>query len=173
MGGSIGYIANDSGGEELMMKKWLVPLSTLVLLVFVQVAAFGAPSVTLKQAVESYNSGKYAQALSEFSQHAAATPNSPIVHYYLALCHQALNHRSQAKAEYEWVAQRGDPTLRAHAAKGLQVLAQSGRSHSSGPPIYGGTVPSAKPSNPGSAPPTGAATAQGKVKKIIEFWASW
>lgn len=115
------------------------------------------------QAVADYNAGRYAQALFEFNQYKATYPTYPLVHYYLALCHQAMNHIGEARAEFDWVAQHGDARLGGMARAGAQQL--SHLSTTSG----GSSAPSTT-----TAPEAAAQTkVAARVKKIIEFYADW
>jgi len=149
------------------MNRWLSPLAVAVLALTLLLPA-DAAGATVKQAVENYKAGKYGQALNEFTELANARPGEPMLHYYLALCHQALNHRTQAKAEYAFVSQRGDATLRAHAAKGLATLEQGRASRGAAAPAAA-TTASAPAVTASSQPANGP----GKVKKIIKFSATW
>lgn len=143
------------------MKKWKL-LSVAIALFAVQSEGLCAPK--FNDAVAEYKSGQYAKALKDFSVFKAASPNNALTRYYLALCHQALNHKSEAKAEYQWVSTYGDPTLRSHAAKGLaQLGAMSASSGLPTPAVTSTGGPTAKP----------AAQTPSKVKKVIEFWAVW
>lgn len=142
------------------MKRSLI-LATVFLL-----SALPAQSAsTFKQAVELYNAGKYAQALQEFNTWKAKSPNNALTRYYLALCHQAMNHKTEARAEYQWVSSYGDPTLKGHAAKGLAQLGAMSTSYSgaSSAPVVASGGQTAAP----------AAPAPSKVKKILEFYADW
>lgn len=147
------------------MKRWLI-FCTFSLWLASQPLGFCAP--TFKGAVEAYNSGKYAAALQDFKVFKASSPNNVLTRYYLALCHQAMNHTSEAREEYQFVSSYGDPTLKSHALKGLAQLG-SMRSSSSGTSVAmsgGYSGGSAKPTTP-------AAPAATKVKKIFEFYADW
>jgi uncharacterized protein YkwD len=84
-----------------------------------------AGPVSFQQAVSDYNAGKYSLALSEFESYKSAYPNYAQVHYYLALCHQSLNHVDKARAEYQWVAERASGSLKPLAAAGLAGLSKS------------------------------------------------
>lgn len=141
------------------MKKWLL-LSAVMLCLAAQSAGLCAPS--FKQAVADYNAGHYAQALSAFTAIKAASPNNALTRYYLALCNQAMNRKSEAKAEYQWVSTYGDPTLKSHAAKGLAQLGAT--SASSGMPTQVSS---------GGGPVKAAAAVPTKVKKVLKFWAVW
>jgi hypothetical protein len=87
-----------------------------------------------------------------------------MVHYYLALCKQAMGHLESAKAEYLWVTQNGDARLRGMAQAGVDQLSKV---RSSTPSSFAGTAPTAPTAS--SAPQIATA----KVKKIIEFYADW
>lgn len=144
--------------------KRLLLLSTAVFWLASQSAGICAPK--FGDAVNLYKSGNYSQALQDFTSIKAAYPNNALTHYYLALCHQALNHVTEAKTEYQWVSNYGDPTLKGHAAKGLAQLgtlrAQTGSV----------SIATASPVSSSAAGPP-AAGGPTKVKKIIEFYADW
>ncbi len=148
----------------------LLLTATLSSWLFIQSGALGAPANdAFLQAVDQYNKGQYRQALAGFNGLKTKYPNDTKVHYYLALCHQALNHVADARTEYQWVQSNGrDPALKAHAGKGLQVLSQmhsSGSSAANPSPSGGGQLP-------GGAGPVASGGAT-KVKKVIEFYADW
>lgn len=144
--------------------------NSLLLIALASLLAFQPGPVnaegTFKQAVADYNAGKYREALDAFNGFKAKYPDNALTHYYLALCHQALNHQSQAKAEYEWVSAKGDSTLKAHAAAGLKQI--SGLKMQVGSPSAS-VQPSQLP--PGNQP--AAAGGATKVKKVFEFYADW
>ncbi len=142
------------------MKKWLFLPSIVALIVGAQMAASAAP-VTFTQAVQDYSSGKFSLALREFSTIAQQYPSNALTHYYMALCHQALNHVSQAKLEYQFVLMSGDAKLKAHANRALTALSYSGASN----------VATASPALSGAGGPS--STGATKVKKVIEFYADW
>ena len=125
-------------------------------LVFSNRATLAAP-VSFQQAVSDYNTGKYAQALSEFKSYAASYPSNALVHYYLALCHQGLGHLGDARSEYDWVSKCGDRRLAPMAETGLAALSKTGT----------------RVAYQGSSPAPQSSSSQGKVKKIIEFYADW
>jgi tetratricopeptide (TPR) repeat protein len=128
--------------------------------------AVAAPS--FQEGMALYNSGKYAQALSTLEAVKASYPNNPWVHYYLAMSAQAVGHIEQAKAEYQWVVNSRDPKLSAQAATGLSQLSGIRVSGSGG----GSTPASATPSSGGGGG-GGQKLAMGKVKKVLDFWATW
>lgn len=129
----------------------------------VQPPAHSAPS--FKDAVAAYNAGKYAQALQDFSAFKASSPNNVLTRYYLALCHQALNHTSQAKEEYNFVLSYGDPTLKGYASKGLAQM--SGLRSQSSSQASSAVIKSGGGSVGQQAP------APTKVRKVIEFYTDW
>jgi tetratricopeptide (TPR) repeat protein len=128
--------------------------------------ALAAP--TFQEGMAEYNSGKYAHALSTFQTFKASYPNNALVHYYIALCQQGLGHVDQAKAEYKWVMDSRDPSLAGKAAAGLSQLANV-RTSGSGGGSSAAVMPTA--SAPGRS--GGDKAPQGKVKKVIDFWATW
>ena len=124
--------------------------------------AFAAPS--FQDAVNDYNSGKYARALGTLQAVKASYPNNALVHYYIALCQQSIGHLDQARSEFQWVVASRDPRLSAMAATGLAQLAGARTSGSGG----GGTA-----AVPFSASGGGKPATSPRVKKILEFWAEW
>ena len=146
------------------MKRWLI-FCSLSLWLAAQPAAFSAPN--FNGAVNSYKAGNYAQALQDFKVFKANSPNNALTRYYLALCHQAMNHTSEARAEYQWVSQYGDATLKSHAARGLSQLSSMRSSHPSG-----GVSITTSSGNPVQPTAPGAASGS-KVKKVLEFYADW
>ncbi len=126
-----------------------------------------AAPVSFQQAVADYTSGKYSQASSELETYKQAYPNNALVHYYLALCKQAMGQLEGAKAEYLWVTQYGDVRLKGMAQAGFDQLSKVRSSSSSRSST---TASSAPP--PTASSPT-AVVASAKVKKIIEFYADW
>ncbi len=147
------------------MKRWLI-FCSLSLWLAAQPAAFSAPS--FNSAVAAYKAGNYAQALQDFKFFKAKSPNNALTRYYLALCHQAMNHTSEAKAEYQWVSQYGDATLKSHAATGLSQLSsmKTGGYQSSGAAI------ATTSSSPAQQPPAASAGVT-KVRKVLDFCADW
>ena len=81
-------------------------------------AALSEPA-NFQQAVANYNSGRYAIALFELEQCKGASPASPLIHYYLGLCNQALNKQEQARTEYQFVLDHGDAQLQAQTRSAL------------------------------------------------------
>lgn len=127
-----------------------------------------AAPVSFQQAVADYTAGKYSQANAEFETYKQAYPTNAMVHYYLALCKQALGHIEGAKAEYLWVTQNGDARLRGMAQSGFDQLSKakySGTSSSS--------VATATPSHTATSASSTPIVTTAKVKKIIEFYADW
>ncbi len=133
-------------------------------LAVVAVQTTAAAPVSFQQAVADYAAGKYSQAETELEEYKRAYPTNAMVHYYLALCKQAVGHLESAKAEYLWVTQNGDPRLKAMAQAGFDQLSK---------------VRSSTPSSVAAAPAAASAAsgapqiATAKVKKIIEFYADW
>lgn len=154
------------------MKKRVLLVPVVMLLVgLLQSPAIAGKAESFAKAVADYKSGNYQLAMSEFGSYVSAYPGDVLCHYYLALCHQALNHRAKAQAEYAYVAQNGNPTLKAHAAQGLRVL-QEGRA-----PVSSST-PAASPAASASTPTSNSpaqqqVAAKGKVKKILKWYADW
>src|SRR5277367_3017022 len=90
-----------------------------------------AGPVSFQQAVSDYNSGYYSRALSELESYKAVYPNNAQVRYYLGLCHQALNHRDQARMEFQFVSYRAAEPLKSMASKALDGLGQRAGYHPS------------------------------------------
>jgi len=142
-------------------------MATLSFSFLLPVSVMAAP--TFNDAVADYNSGNYARALGKLEAVRASYPTNPMVHYYLALSQQAVGHLGQAKAEFQWVVSSRDPNLAPMAAKGLAQLTGVRTTGSSG----GSGLISGSSSPTASAPGGGEQKVKGKVKKVIEFWATW
>ncbi len=119
----------------------------------------GASGASFAEAIADYNSGNYAQALSKLKVYESAYPSNALVRYYIALCDQSLGYFAQAATEYKWVSENGDARLRSMAATGLSRLSS----------VHGSVSHSAVRATPS---PIGT-IAQGKVAKVIEFYADW
>lgn len=144
--------------------------NALLLIVLASLLAFQPGTAYAQDAFErallNYNAGRYQVALDGFSGIRAKYPDNALVHYYLALCHQALNHQSEARSEFEFVSARGNAKLRANAAAGLQQISRLRSQIGVSRPVS--KQPSKLPSEnkPAVPPPS-------KVKRIIEFYADW
>ena len=57
-----------------------------------------------KASVADFEAKRYAQALRGFEDFSAANRSDILSHYYIALCHQNMNHLPLALREYQWVA---------------------------------------------------------------------
>ncbi|MBU6455537.1 MAG: hypothetical protein KGS72_27440 [Cyanobacteria bacterium REEB67] len=160
------------GGNSLERKPGRRATISLLALAFISALlgnalnALAAPS--FQEGMAEYNSGKYAHALGTFQTFKASYPNNALVHYYIALCQQGLGHIDQAKAEYKWVMESRDPQLAGKAAAGLSQLANVRTAGAGGASSAAVMPTAAAPGGSGSdkAP-------QGKVKKVIDFWATW
>lgn len=122
--------------------------------------AMAAPN-SLNGAIQSYKAGRYRQALSQFQTIAQSNPSNATVHYYMALCYQALNQVAQARRQYQWVASYSrDPRLKSMAAAGLRNMQkyQSTRTYSG----HGGVQHSQQTAYGGRG-----------LKKVIEFYTDW
>jgi tetratricopeptide (TPR) repeat protein len=128
--------------------------------VFAQVVSFA-------QATQDYTNGKYAQALSEFETYRAAYPTNVQVHYYEALCYQALGRLDKARGEYDYVVKNDGGRLKLMAQ---QALAQLSRSHAAG---GSSGSSSAYSSSPQLASASSTGSGEYKVRKVIEFYADW
>jgi len=140
-----------------------VAILALACLGFFSTRALAAPS--FQDAAALYNAGKYPQALSMLQTIEASYPNNPWVHYYMALSHQAMGHIEKAKAEYQIVVNSRDPKLCGMAATGLSQLSGIKTSGS------GSSAPAPLASSSGGG--GGQKLAMGKVKKVLDFWATW
>lgn len=143
----------------------LASIATLTLM-----PVYGAPA-SFQEAQADYNAGRYAQALSKFEPYAANYPGNALVRYYLGLCHLALNHNSQARQEFQFVASCNDAKLASQARTGLAQLNKLGgvAAASAGPAVAapaGGASGAAANGTPSPA-------VKGKLKKVIEFYADW
>jgi len=127
-----------------------------------------APS--FQEAVADYNAGQYAKALGKLEAVKAAYPTNALVHYYMALCQQAVGHLGQAKVEYQWVISSRDPKLAPMAMTGLSQL--SGARTTGGGSSGGSSVGSSGSSSMASSS-GGGGQSHAKVAKILEFWATW
>jgi len=123
-----------------------------------------AAPASFQQAVADYNNGKYSLALTQLDSYKSVYPTNVLVHYYSAMCHQALNHLDQAKADYQYVADHGDAHLQSMSRAAITELSDA---HSQ-PRV---SIASAAT----SAPPKMAANsiARAKVKRILEFSDDW
>ncbi len=142
----------------------------LLLACTISISSVVQAAPTFQQAMADYSNGKYALALSEFQAFKVSYPNNALVHYYVALCQQALGRIDQAKLEYKWVLDSRDANLSAKAATGLAQLSSARLTGS------GGSSASSSSSQAAVAPVAsggGQKIAMGKVKKVIEFWADW
>jgi thioredoxin 1 len=94
---------------------WLLMSSTLTSL-----SADG-----LTQAINTYKSGQYKQAIKQLEAYNATHPGDTQAHYYLALCYHNEYQLTSARNEYQWVITHGkDPNIKANAQAGLQLVAQ-------------------------------------------------
>jgi thioredoxin 1 len=141
----------------------LVPtLAALIFLIFAS-AADASPN-DFNQAVQDYNDGHYAHALSEFDALKASYPNNALVRYYDGLCLQATGRFEKAKSEFDFVTTCPDQRLRSLAQKGL---AQLSNAHSAGQTRINTSYTSAISAS------SGASSGPGKVKRVLEFYADW
>lgn len=130
------------------------------LLVFANAATAGP--LTFQAAVAEYKAGKYQSALSMFKQLSASSPSNALTHYWIAVCQHQLGHIEQAKKEYQFVVNSGDPRLKPLAEAGLGKISGARTS---------GSTSSAPSGAPAGSP--SQTTAANKVKKVIEFYADW
>lgn len=153
------------------MKKLSFPATFAITLTLNFVSAtYAAPAANFQQAVADYNGGRYAQANKELESCKQAYPTNAMVHYYLALCKQALGQIETAKSEFQWVQQNGDARLKSLAQTGFAQLSKA-RSTSGVSSVAAAPAQAA----PSTQVKTTLATSSsgGKVQKILEFWAEW
>lgn len=150
------------------MKNRLLSLSlsiTTTLLALATLSGSASAGPSFQQGMADYKAGRYQQALNTFKIFAASYPNNALVHYYLAMSHQAVGHIAQAKQEYQAAILYGDAGLKQQATAGLNQLNKANTQ-------IAYSAPSAASSqtrvNPGSS-----SQAKGKVRKIYEFYADW
>lgn len=152
------------------MKNRLFSLSlsiTTSLIALATLSATVSAGPSFQQGMADYKAGRYQQALNTFKIFAASYPNNGLVHYYLAMSHQAVGHLAQAKQEYQAAILYGDAALKQQATTGLNQLNKANTQIAYSAP---GASASASPArvNPGSS-----SQAKGKVRKIYEFYADW
>ncbi|MBX9938439.1 MAG: hypothetical protein K2Y32_04270 [Candidatus Obscuribacterales bacterium] len=119
----------------------------------------------MNEAMQLYQSKNYNQALDRFKAITQSYPRLAMAHYYLALCHQAVGHISQAQGEYQLVMQLDRGQLYSYAAAGVRQLSNA-RGPSGGAPFklaQSGPVGQA----PTSAP--GGSERKEKADKVIYF----
>lgn len=76
----------------------------------------------IQRAAQEYECGKYKQALTRLEKLSIGA-NDDVVHYYKALCLQALNQFGNAKKEYSWVASNTHHAeLKSAALQGIDFL---------------------------------------------------
>ena len=143
-------------------------IGILATVAFVSANPVLAQSVSFAQATQDYANGKYAQALAELETYRVAYPTNVQVHYYEALCYQALGRLDRARGEYDFVAKNDGGRLKIMAQ---QALAQLSRAHSAGSSSGGSSV--ATTSTPKLASASVGGSGEFKVRKVIEFYADW
>jgi tetratricopeptide (TPR) repeat protein len=154
-----------------MMKKRLLSLSlsittALLSLTILTGAVTAGPS--FQQGIADYKAGRYQQALNTFKTFAASYPNNALVHYYLAMSHQAVGHIAQAKQEYQAAILYGDAGLKQQATTGLNQLSKANTQIA-----YSAPSASAPSAGGGRVSPGGSSQPKSKVRKIYEFYADW
>jgi|ERR1700733_5504646 thiol-disulfide isomerase/thioredoxin len=146
------------------------------LIVFI-LPVLAAPA--MQEAMAEYKSGHYAPALQRFEQLEKQYPNSAMVHYYAGLCKQGMGQINDAKNEYQWVSEHGDPQLKGLADTGLSHLGKYSSSVAGNPSAPPPPPPAAKPDKaagktmaavPGAA---GATAGKQKVKRVVAFVTNW
>ncbi|MCA0315949.1 MAG: hypothetical protein LCH63_19170 [Candidatus Melainabacteria bacterium] len=119
----------------------------------------------MSEAMQLYQSKNYNQALERFKAITQANPRLAMGHYYLALCHQAVGHISQAQAEYQLVMQLDRGQLYNYAAAGLRQLGSARGMSGSG----GNTSIVSRPSGQSLAAAPSGAERREKADKVIYF----
>ena len=177
-----GIIRPGMVGDDMMKKFAILFALTLWLSM---AAAMEAAETDCSQAVADFNAHRYQRAFNQFKSLSEKYPDNEVVHYYLALCHQAMGRMKSARQEYKWVLDHGSSKLKAHAKKGISQIGQAAAPDSTEVATITGTGSqpdnkidnSARAENPVSpgAKPTAAkqAPSQGKVSKVIDFYADW
>jgi thiol-disulfide isomerase/thioredoxin len=140
-------------------------------------------SNTLQDAITDYNKGQYYPALKKLTALQAAQPKNAMVHYYGALCKQAVGQIAEARTEYQWVYAHGDGRLKALAQTGYARLgsysARAGTVSSTA--VAASTGPSSVLAMSGALAGTGASTNTAntvtankgaRLKKVIEFYSN-
>lgn len=107
-----------------LMLVWTRPIAlTIISSVVWLKPASALPS--FDEAVAAYNNKQYGQALTILQAISKANPQVDMAHYYMALCYQRMNQMSQAKSQYDWVAEHSsNPTLKDNARTGARSLAR-------------------------------------------------
>jgi len=143
--------------------RWSIALATSISLFTLLCVRVTAAPVSFQQAVNDYKVGNFAKALPELQAYGLQYPDNALVHYYIGLCHQGLNHLDQAKKEFQWVSEHGDVRLRPLAQAGLQRLSRV-NTHIT----YGSRGGVSSTSVLANAPQT-----NNKIRRVIEFYADW
>jgi thiol-disulfide isomerase/thioredoxin len=142
------------------------PLLLAIMFIVCSKVANGASNATFNQAVQDYNDGHYAHALSEFEVLKVSYPNNALVHYYDGLCLQATGRLDKAKTEFSFVMTCPDQKLRLLGQKGLAQLSGAHSGPQTGlATAYNSTTTTTSKSAHSSG--------SGKVKRVLEFWAEW
>lgn len=153
-------------------RKVIGALPAMGLALFLSVGAGFAQAPSYPQAVADYNGGRYARALSQFQALKVLYPTNALVHYYSALCEQAVGHIPQARAEFSWVIANGPASLKGMATSGLNQLSNARTSSSSSSSSSASPMVASNTSAGGSGS-SGSTAPKAKVKKILEFYADW
>lgn len=142
-----------------------------------------AENAQFKQAIQTYNQGKYGPALQQFETVARSYPSDALTRYYMGLCYQNLNQVAQATQMYQWVkANARSPQLKQMADSGLASVSRyaANRSHAGSapaapPPPATAAAPAAGGTSAPAAPAATTAAAKGKtaVKKALYFKTAW
>jgi thioredoxin 1 len=152
---------------------------SLGLIVFILPVVAAPP---MQEAMAEYKSGHYPAALQRFEQLEKQYPNSAMVHYYAGLCKQGMGQINDAKNEYQWVSEHGDPQLKGLADTGLSHLGKysstvAGNGSTPPPPpptTKAGTADKAdKTAGKTMASAAGATAGKSRIKRIVAFMTTW
>ncbi|MBI4532695.1 MAG: thioredoxin fold domain-containing protein [Candidatus Melainabacteria bacterium] len=114
-------LVSTAAGNRTVLASMLL----LLLLACSLTAAAHALPAGFAEAVQSYKSCRYSQALSQFQAISKLHGSDVLTRYYIGLCYHSLNQVGKAQNEYEWVAiHSADPALKHNAQVALQQLGQ-------------------------------------------------
>jgi tetratricopeptide (TPR) repeat protein len=106
-----------------------VDLSIVAASCFLIAMPLAQAASSAQEAIAEYKAGHYPAALSQFVALEKQYPNNGMIHYYIALCRQAMGQIGEARTEYQWVSTHDQTQLKQLAATGLANLDKLG-SHS-------------------------------------------
>ncbi len=152
--------------------KWSALVASLLMAASLAVAIGSGSQVlaapdAFTMAKKKYTEKNYQGALNDFKALSAKYPTRSDFHYYLALCNQCLSRSAEAKNEYKWVMDNDHGQLNRMATAGYNQLAGARGSIASGGSSSASTSPVATQSS------SGANTAVGSVKTVLDFYTTW